>query len=330
MKKTQIILASLGGLALLGALIVGWMLFDAFSVKAELLEDLDMQEMKARKLVGAKIAPTRAALRQIETNRLELANWVEVTRAVVSAGDRAVDAGLSEAAFKSKMIEDARLLSGLPGGVAGKLVKENFGFGYTDFITGGKMPTTAELSELQIRWSDIVTFVNLLGAAGANELLEVSALSPEAPKTEESPARAGRRSPPRAKKKAEASASPITQRPYMFKFRASPVSLVRVLNACAANKRFMIVNAVSFARPSDEIASRIGESKKETQENAGRRRRNRRRASFAEEAAKEGTESPRKGLVTDPATTEPFVVTLRIATVDFGTKSRPAVEEASK
>ncbi|HCG20730.1 MAG TPA: hypothetical protein DER26_07015 [Verrucomicrobia bacterium] len=327
MKKTRIILAALGGFALLGVSIVGWLLFGAFSAKSELTEDLDMRETKILQLAGAKIAPTAAALRQIETNRLTLANWMDGMRAAVARGDRAADTNQTDASFKSRMIDEARMLSALPGGAAGKIVKENFGFGYNDFITGGKMPTAAELPELQSRWADVVTFVKLFSSAGVRELLEVAPLAATEPKTGEQPANPGRRVAKRAKQKEPAKESRTVRRSYEFKFLADPAALVRVLNACAADSRFTLVDALTFARTEDEIANRIGESKKTEQEGKNRRGR-RRRNVLAEESTE--SEAPRKGLVTDPAAAAPFAVTLRVTTVDFGTQTDVNGKEESK
>ena len=327
MKKTKIILAAMGGFALLCALIVGWLLFDAFSAKSELTEDLDLRETKIIQMRRAKIAPAAASLRQIETNRQSLANWMAEMCADVSLGDRAADTNQTDASFKSKIIDEARMLSALPGGVAGKIVKENFGFGYNDFITGGKMPTAAELPELQSRWADVVTFVKLFSSAGVRELLEVAPLAATEPKTGEQPANPGRRVAKRAKQKEPAKESRTVRRSYEFKFLADPAALVRVLNACAADSRFTLVDALTFARTEDEIANRIGESKKTEQEGKNRRGR-RRRNVLAEESTE--SEAPRKGLVTDPAAAAPFAVTLRVTTVDFGTQTDVNGKEESK
>ncbi len=325
MKKTKIILASIGGLALLGVLVVGGLMFNAFSTKSELSEDLSLDETKLSQLRIAKVAPTLASLKQVETNKAVLANWLTTTRAAVAVGDRASDPRQTDASFKSKMIEEARELSALPGGVAGKIVKDNFGFGYTDFITGGKMPTAAELPELQMRWADIVTFVKLFATNGVKEVIEVASLAPVAPK-EDATAQRGQRNAKQKKAKESADESKVTQRTYEFKLRADAPALIRVLNACAVDSRFTLVDALTFARAEDEIATRIGESNK-AQENEGRRSRRRRASAATELVEANATEVAKKGLVTDPTTVAPFVVTLRVTTVDFGSQQ---VEKAEK
>lgn len=327
MKKTKIILAALGGCALLGLLIVGWLLFSAFSKKSELLEDLRMREDKMTQLRSAKIAPTAVALRQLVTNKTMVASWLAATREEVAAGDQMPDLNQTEAAFKSKMIEDARQLSALPGSAAGKLVKENFGFGYNDFITGGKMPTKAELPELQCRWSDVVTLVKIFASSGAREIVEVASLATEAPKPETT-ARSNKRTPKRTKVEDSAETAKIVRRSYEFKLRVDSVALVRILNACASDSRFIVVDSLNFARAEDEIANRIGESNKSSQKVAGRgRRRGAQAIEFVEATAKEES---RKGLVIDPATVSPFAVTLRVTTIDFGSKQPSNEKEATK
>ncbi len=317
MKKTKIILASIGGLALLGVLVVGGLMFNAFSTKSELTEELGLDEMKLSQLRTAKVAPTLASLKQVETNKAVLVNWLTTTRAAVAVGDRASDPAQTDASFKSKMIDDARELSALPGGAAGKIVKENFGFGYTDFITGGKMPTVAELPELQMRWADIVTFIKLFASNGVKEVVEVASLAPAAAK-EEPTARRGQR-PAKAKAKESDEKAKITQREYEFKLRADAPALIRVLNACAVDPRFTLVESLTFARAEDEIATRIGESNK-AQANENRRSRRRRASAATELVEANAEEVAKKGLVIDPATVSPFAVTLRVATVDFGSQ----------
>lgn len=327
MKKTKIILASIGGVALLGVLIVGWLMFNAFSTKAELTEDLEMDEMKLNQLRSAKVAPTHASLKQVETNKTVLTNWLATTYAAVAVGDRATDLTQTDASFKSKMIDDARELAALPGSAAGKIVKDNFGFGYNDFITGGKMPSVNELPELQNRWADIVTLVKLFATSGVKEVVEVAVLASEAPK-EDTPAARDKRPVNRTKAKEAEAESKITRRGYAFKLRADAPALIRVLNACATDKRFILIDSLNFARAEDEIANRIGESNKAAQGNSGRRRR---RASAAAEFAQASAEEvARKGLVIDPTTVTPFVVTLRVTTVDFGSHQVEKKGEVSK
>lgn len=329
MKKTKIILAVIGGVALLGVLVIGWLMFNAFSTRSEVAEELASDEASLTRFTSAKIAPTLASLKQVETNKAVLANWFATTRAAVSVGDCASDAAQTDASFKSKMIDDARALSALPGGVEGKMVKENFGFGYNDFITGGKMPTVNELPELQCRWADIVTLVKLFAASGVKEIVEVAPLASDAPKEDAASAR-GKRPANRAKAKKVAEEDTIIRRGYAFKLRADAPALIRVLNACAADKRFMLVDALSFSRAEDEIASRIGESNKSAQENEGRRSRRRRASATTEFAESSAAEVSRKGLVIDPTTVAPFVVTLRVTTVDFGSHQVEKKEEVSK
>ena len=90
----------------------------------------------------------------------------------------------------------------------------DFAFGpFNNYITGGDMPTEAQLSELQRRWDDIATIIEALSTCGVSQLLDVQfkveEKKPEQPKPAAAPAEVSK---PAAAKVAE----PIEKKPSFF------------------------------------------------------------------------------------------------------------------
>ena len=85
----------------------------------------------------------------------------------------------------------------------------------------------------------------------------------------------------------------------------------------------MTVDALSFLRADDALATILGGGKEK--ESARKKKRNKRHSAEGEDANAEGDEKAanKKGLVTDPATGVPFTVELTVTTYDFGKGTKP-------
>lgn len=318
MNKTKIVLLSVGGVALLGTLALGFLIYGSWSDKCENDEEIGYLEDDASRLASLKVFPSRENVKATEDNRKAYVEWCDLAVALASAGDWKCEPS-TPASFKSFINDEAKRYSDLPGTVAGKFVKSGFGFGFDEYILKGALPAAADLPRLQREWYDVSTFLNLLIDAKASSVSEL-ALVKEEVKDEQASAKDQKKK--KKQKKTDTSAKPDITR-FNVVFSVSPVSLVAVANAIASNPRFIVAESFSFVRESDEVSARLGEKSAKKQDTTGRRRR---RAAVEESApAADGEEL--SGQVTDPATAPDFKVTARIAVYDFRTKSTPQEEK---
>ena len=307
MNKNQITMAAIGGIALVAVGVVGYLTYAAWAEKAEKAEDLESAIANARRINAAAIAPKQESVDAIAANAQKLEEWRAEMLALVSAGDFAVDPGATPESFKQKMVVEAREFAKLPGGVNGCIVKEEFDFGFKDYIVGGSMPPRDQLAALQRQWSEV-------------GMVTVGAAAAEPPKEEEAPKR-GKAKKGAQKKEAEPRPLAVPQS-YELKFTAKPAAFVRTIDACAMVERFIVVDGFSFVKERDTLAEVFGgKDKAEAAAGGGRRgRRGRRGAAEVEQPAPEGAEEvSRKGLVTDPELDAPLTVVLKVTTFDFGT-----------
>ncbi len=317
MNKNQIILASIGGVAGLAVLVLGYLSFSAWSDQSMMKDDFEGAQGAVRRLQSAKIPPVEASVKAIDANREKIATWFSEAQALAALGDWAVKSGVTAAAFKQEMVDDARELAKLPGVVNGVLVAENFGFGFKDIITGGSMPDATKLTQLQRQWAEVKLFVQMLADCGAAELTDVLIL--EKPVVEPEPETRRNRRAKKVQKKKEVRA-PDAQL-YELKFRAKPAAFVRVLNALASAPRFVTVDDFSIVRE-DALAAILGGGKEKAPAATSRRGGRRRRGAVQETPETNADEeTTKKGLVTDPATAAPLAITLKLTTFDFGTKT---------
>jgi hypothetical protein len=237
----------------------------------------------------------------------------------------APEKGVTAASFKQKMVDDARELSKLPG-VGGPIVKDGFGFGFKDIITGGSMPEASKLDSLQRQWSEVKTVVELLSAAGATELTSVSVAQKKDPEPEQGA---------RGRKQGRGAAEPeprelASAQSYEFRFLARPAAFVRVLNSLATCNRFMTVDDFSLVRNEDALASVLGGGKDKLEGSRPGKRRGKQRGLEQQAESGEKEEIAKKGLVTDPASAAPFAATIALTTYDFGSKAESKGVEAKE
>jgi len=322
MNKNKIIMCSIGGIAVLAALALGYLAFSAWQEKEEKLEELEASKGSVERIKKAAIAPTEQSLAAIEENRKALAIWRNEALAAASQGDISVDATITPEAFKRQIGDEAREEAHKPGGAEGKIVKEDFAFGFKDLIAGGSMPDRSQLPFLQRQWYDIKLFTDTLSESGAIELLEVSIAEKKVEEPVAKPKKGARG------KKAEPEKKPVADaQSYEIKFTARPTALVKTINAFAMATRFITVDSLTCVRIEDTLAAALGDKDKDAAQRPATRRR-RRRGADAEEGAEnaEEGETAKKGLVIDPATESPFIVTMKLTTYDFGTKAEAPAE----
>ena len=334
LSKNQIVMLSIGGVALVASLALGYLAFSAYSAKSEASENAERDSAAVRSLLGAAISPDASSVAAVNKNRDSLAGWTEAAISTASAGDRALATDVNEAAFKQKLVDEARALSELPGGVGGKIVKPDFSFGFPDFVTGDKLPEKEKLPQLQRQWADIRTLVETLQACGIVELVRIEPTLVKQPAVEEQqPKETKRRN---RRRKADEEAKPAyTEEKYAIDFRAKPAALVKVVNALATSQRFIVVESLDFARESDMIGKALGEGDKKgaAEQQTVRQRRRRRGAEQpefgADAAAPDAAAETDKGIVNDPDKEDPFLVNAVVLTYDFGSAAQASGGETA-
>lgn len=334
LSKNQIVMLSIGGVALVASLALGYLAFSAYSAKSEASENAERDSAAVRSLLGAAISPDASSVAAVNKNRDSLAGWTEAAISTASAGDRALATDVNEAAFKQKLVDEARALSELPGGVGGKIVKPDFSFGFPDFVTGDKLPEKEKLPQLQRQWADIRTLVETLQACGIVELVRIEPTLVKQPAVaEQQPKETKRRN---RRRKADEEVKPAyTEEKYAIDFRAKPAALVKVVNALATSQRFIVVESLDFARESDMIGKALGEGdKKGADEQQTVRQRRRRRGAEqpefgADAAAPDAAAETDKGIVNDPDKEDPFLVKAVVLTYDFGSAAQASGGETA-
>lgn len=330
MNKTKTILAAVGGVTLAAVAGAGFFAWSAASARTAALEGdestdgLETVREKAERLMAKPVFPSAESVRALTEARDAVNAWKEEAFGLASRGDRRL-APTTDAAFKEFIVSDARRLQALPAGADKKTLAATFDFGpFKPYISEGKMPEQAELKELQRKWDDVSTLIEMLSEAGVDEVTGVELKAPETPKEDARTAKKGKKPKAKVKAKIEPTGVQPVSHTYVITCRMRPGSLVKSLNALAAGERFTVVKDFTIRRESDTVALGLeGEKKEETSApKTGRRRR--RGAAVAEPAAekKEKAGDSLVTVVTDPAAEAPFETRLTVEVCDFRAAER--------
>ena len=330
MKKTTMAMCAVGGATGAIVLTLGILSLQAMSSGGELAIERSNLEEPAKTMASAPVAPTDAALKAIAANKAVVDKWLEESFAFVSRGDMAIEKNVSPERFKQTMLAEAAKMSALPGGNGGHMVREGFGFAFSDYIVGGAMPEIAKLPLMQRRWEDVKFIVETMSAAGVAELLDITAVEETRPREQPRDER-----PPKNKRKAkqneaQAAAPAYTSQTYDFKFLAKPAAMTRFFNALASAKRFVAADSFSFGRETDDILESVADDDAKDaalrNKQSGGRKAALRAAALRREAAagraSETREGPKSGIATDPMLEKPLLATMRVLILDFGTAER--------
>ena len=339
LSKNQIVMLSIGGVALVASLALGYLAFSAYSAKSEATENAERDTGAVRSLLGAAISPDAASVAAVNKNRDALAGWTEAAISTASAGDRSIATDVNEAAFKQKLVDEARVMSGLPGGVDGKIMKDVSAFGFPEFVSGDKLPDKDQLPRLQRQWGDVCTLVKTLSDCGVVEVvrIEPGAAAKQQAQASAEPKKDAKKSKKRKKgKDAEDEKPAYTEEKYAIDFRAKPAALVKAVNALAASQRFIVVESLDFVREGDMIGKALGEGDKKgaaDQQASSRPRRRRRGAEQpefgADAATPDAAAEADNGIVNDPDKEEPFLVKAIVLTYDFGSAAQASGGETA-
>ena len=339
MNKTKMILAGIGGAIGLVVLVLVFFVVQAFSAKTAAIEGddeegtdgLETVESRVQSLGRKPIYPCAASVTAIEKNQESVDEWCKDGLSLAARGDR-IFPKTTPAQFKTDLVRDARRLMALPGGVSGKLVKPDFAFGpFKDYIVEGKMPSEAELAELQRKWDDVTMITEMLATNGVAELVDIgfANVNRDESKGMRDEKKKGKGNGGRAKMSADASSliPHPSSHSYLFTFAARPTAFIQALNALEQCERFITVDGFSFVRPGDVIAEALGggdeaHASKPAGTGGRRGRRGRReeavRAADSDASGKDSA-SPlgKNGVVTDPLLDAPMTVTMTVSVHDF-------------
>lgn len=322
MNKNKIVLLTAGGIIAVAVLVMAVFVYLAWSGKVAAVEGdeesdgLETVVAKARTLSRKPVYPCAESVKAIDANAAAVTAWCAEAEKLAARGDKVFEK-TTPAAFKTFLVTDAKRLMRLPGAVDGSIMKPDFAFGpFKDYIADAKMPADAELSQLQRRWDDIVTVVEMIAASECCELTDVQLKTAAEPKEEPSRKSAKKFAKKANKAKDAAERKAPSAESYVFTFTARPPALVKLVNALSTSERFIVVDDLSCARAKDVIVEALGgdEKKQEAQPQRSRRR-VRRAQAVVEEEKKE--DDAKNGIVTDPQMDDPLVVTLSATVYDF-------------
>lgn len=301
MNRNKLVLAVIGGAGAAIALIVAVLVFLNSSEVGTLRENIRMNT----ETCNGKNGITRATGRAMEKAREDIADAaLEAYNSLTNAA--VVGETPERTALQKRMNAAYERYKKLPAESSRKIIAEDFTFGpFGDYIKG-TIPSEKETGVLARRWSDVSEMTDLLVQVRATQLLDVKVLTK---KTDESAgdSRQNRNRYARGRNAVKESASKYacSEETYELTFLARPAALVGFLNALAESRRFMAVDSISFFQNGDPLLKMIGA---ESKEDARKKK---------EEL--EGLDDATAGkiCVTDPATTEPFTVTVKVSTMIF-------------
>lgn len=286
------------GYGLLGVWVIfaaglGYIAFDASSMRTEAEEKLESENDAFRRFNDAPIFPSAASIASVKSNEVTWGAWYDAAFSLAQRGDRDLP-DESPSVFKQRLQSTVRRLQSLPGETDGKLSAPTFFFGFDKYLgETDALPLKDEVPMLAAQLDFIEGFAEDLAVSGVKE---VKALVRHDPKPDGECAR---------------------HLDYTVTFATRPAGLVKVANAIAASQRFVSVSSFSFREIGDKITPRLSsDGKKDAAQ--GRSRRGRGRAVQAEEPKVDESRKENR-LVTDPAVNAEFDVTMTLKVYDFRT-----------
>ena len=319
-SKGQIMCGVGGGLFVVAAGVLGYLLFDAYSTRTEMEEDLENQMGSFKRYYQAPVFPSKKSIDGVASNTADFVAWREAASMFVARGDKAFPKDETPAAFKQRLSRTVRRLGALAGGADGHLAAHGFMFGFDKYLDPehGILPEAAAVPRLAAQLDSVARITALFAKAEVLEIKEVKCIEPAA-EEEAEPERRASAKKSRPSKKAEDEGPQTTSLDYAFSFTARPAAFVNVLNAITANLRFMVVKSFAFKETSDMIVSRIADVEaaqaKKNSPTSGRRRRG--RLALIEETQEEAPKKEDR-LVVDPELDAPVQVDMIVTVYDFG------------
>ena len=320
MSKGKVMACVAGGLFVVTAGVLGYLLYDAYSTRVEKEEELDGERSTFRNHYQAAVFPSRKSIDAVTSNRADYVYWLKGVQAFAARGDKSFPQDETPAAFKQRLAEEIRRLSALPGGADGHLAAQGFLFGFDKYLgESAVLPEKAEVPLLAVQLDTISRLADMFAKADVLEVREIKRLEPAAEKTDGEERRPSAKKRRPAKEK-EAEDGPVTTSlDYGVSILVRPSAFVRVLNALTADVRFTVVKTLSFRESADMIVDKLNAIEAAlTKKDAPATGRRRRRRAAAEEEPAEETAKKEDRLVVDPELDAPVAVDMTISVYDFG------------
>ncbi len=327
-KQQKIIFGTSGGVFALAFCGLGYLLYDSNTARVQADENLTSSYATFKQYYEAKVFPSKKSIDSVKTNATSFTAWYDSAYQLASEGDK-VFAEETPPIFKQRLQSEVRRMREHSGNTSdGKIAASTFLFGFEQYLgESGVLPDVADVPQLAVQLDSISTIVDLFAEAGILEVQKVERLTalPSAKKTAKKEDARGAR----GKKNAEEQAPAYTKQQYAFTVMARPQSLVNALNDLTGNKRFIVVEDISFKQSADSIVNKLTANADAKSGKPGVRR-SRRGSMFAQMAEKKEEKKPEpKGddlLVIDPELDAPIQVELKIAVYDFG-RAKSVVKE---
>lgn len=333
MSKGKIAACAAGGIFVIAAGVLGYLLFDAYSTRSDTEVELEDGIAAYRKINAAAVFPSKKSIDAVATNRAVCTAWLESATVFAARGDKVVPQDETPASFKQRLADEVRRLVSLPGGLEGRLSAPNFFFGFEKYLgESAVLPESADVPRLSVQLSAISRFAEIFSKAGVTEVKSVRRIDPSSDGGDGNEDAASTRREKQKRGQGDgAKKTETTSLGYMVSVLVRPSAFVGMLNALTADTRFTVVKTFAFRATGDMIVDRINAAeallaKKNEPEGSGRRRR--RRGSFAEEAAAEQAPKGDDRLVVDPELDSPLQVDMTLVVYDFG-RAVPAAAEAA-
>jgi len=334
LTKQQTMGAVGGGVFVLCAGVLGWLLYSAWSERSEAENGLADETETFMNYNREAVFPSKGAIATVNSNKASYAQWCSNAVAFAARGDRAF-AAKNGSDFKDEMVKVVNRLAGLRGGANGKIVlagSVEANFGFEEYLgDNGKIPDDADVPRLAVQLDTIREAVEFFAEAG---VLQVTAVRRVAPKVEDPEDDRGSK---KKKKAAEAvqdeDAAKRTCLEYVFEVMTRPAGFVAMLNRFTSATRFYVVKDLEFKESADMILDRIAAAEnaaaqlKKASEPAGGRRR---RRGGLEAAAETPVAKKMDRVIVDPELDAPLSVKFTLAVHDFGcgnVAAEPAADE---
>ena len=323
MSKGKIFASAAGGLFVVAAGVLGYLLYDTYSTRMETEQELEDELASFRRFNQAPVFPSRKSIDEVLSNKLEFASWFKFANGFAAKGDRTFPKDETPASFKQRLAEEVRRLAALPGGVDGHLTAPGFLFGFEKYLgESAVLPDSADVPRLAVQLDTIALFTDIFASAGVLEIKEIKRLEKAVSGEQAEGDRRGRASAkrPRVSKGKEEEVSDPVSLDYQLSVALRPSAFVSVLNALTANPRFIVVTKFAFRQSADVIVDKLNAAeaalaKKDAPVSSSRRRR---RRAAEEEAPAEESVKKEDRLVVDPELDAPIQVDMTVTVYDFG------------
>jgi hypothetical protein len=273
MKRHQIVMAVCGGLMAVLCVAACWLLWSAISVKRAAAEERNMNYEELQQIYRAKVFPIDANIGRVRDDQKALEEWLVAASNLLRKGEMVIDKR-TPPIFKQVLQRSVRELSDHPGAAGGKIVGQNFYFGFDRYLgQSDSLPEQEHVDRLSFQLGVIETVCKELYAANILELKSVAREAFDGGATVAQAADAGAATPRRRRRDTSRSDAPqqpvqsaaaaaggeyYTKERFTFEFVTRPAAFVEVLNRLSALDLFVVVAEVDLRKTSDPLKAAEG------------------------------------------------------------------------